>query len=178
MTIAFDLRYAIRLMAKKPLFTAAMVLTLGICIGAVTAVFSVVDATLLRPLPFPDPERLAQVVVSIQFRNAEGWQDNQDGATWEHFSKLAKTLDLTVYSGNTTSLNFTSGSESGYIRHQRVGAGFFRVFGIPPMTGREFTPEEDFPDGPPVAVLSYNMWRRAFGADENVVGRTVAIAGV
>src|SRR5216117_3889924 len=76
-----DLRHGIRLMAKKPLFAASMVLTLGICIGAVTAVFSVVDATLLRPLPYPEPERLAQLVLRSSFEGHNGLQSSQNGAT-------------------------------------------------------------------------------------------------
>src|SRR5262245_3781620 len=178
MTIAFDLRYAIRLMVKKPLSTAAMVVTLGVCIGAVTAVFSVVDATLLRPLPYPEPERLAQLVIRSHFEGGDGLQTYQNGATWEHFSRSATTIDLVVYRGGTDNLNFSSGGEAGYIRQQRVGSGFFRVFGIPPLIGREFTAEEDVANGPPVAVLSYGLWQRAFNGDQRILGRSVTIAGL
>src|SRR5437867_1584601 len=178
MRLPMDFRYGVRLMSKRPLFTAAMVLTLGVCIGAVTAVFSIVDATLLRPLPYPQPERLAQLVIRSQFDGRDGLQQFQNGATWEHFSKSVNTIDLAVYRGSTENLNFSSAGEAGYIRQQRVGAGFFRVFGISPFIGREFTPEEDAPNGPPAAVLSYNLWQRAFGSDASIVGRSVTIAGI
>lgn len=178
MSLPLNFRYAVRLMSRKPLFTAAMVLTLAVCIGAVTAVFSIVDATLLRPLAYPEPERLAQLVVRSYFEGREGLQQAQDGAAWEHFSKSATSIDFAVYSGGRENLNFSSGGEAGYIRQQRVGSGFFRVFGMPLTIGREFAPEEDVPNGPPVAILSYNLWQRTFGADRNIVGRSVTIAGL
>ena len=172
------IRYTFRQMSRKPLFTAAIVLTLGVCIGAVTAVFSIVDATLLRSLPYPEPARVAQVVVRTHYQGQEGLQQNQNGATWQQLSQAVKSMDLTVYSDNPENLNFSSDGKAGYIHRQRVGAGFFRVFGIPPFMGREFAPEEDIPGGPALAVLSYDFWQRAFGADAGIVNRNVAIAGV
>lgn len=177
MSFRHNVRYAVRLMGKKPFFTAAIVVTLGVCIGAVTAVFSIVDATLLRPLPYPEPERLAIVVIRFQSDRGDGLQQGQDGAAWEHFRNLPKTVDLAVYSDSYRGLNFSSGDQVGYIQQQRVGSGFFRVFGIPPMIGREFTPAEDVPNGPAVVILSHALWQRAFHADPSVVGRTATIAG-
>jgi len=160
------------------MFTAAIVLTLGVCIGALTAVVSIVDSTLLRPLPYPSPERLAQLVVRTQFEGREGLQNAQNGATWEFFSKSARTIDLAVYSSGTSNLNFSSGGKAGYVRQQRVGSGFFRVFGVPLLIGREFLREEDLPNGPPLAILSHGLWQRAFGSDRDVIGRKVEIAGI
>src|SRR5213593_2903841 len=97
MDLPLNFRFAFRLMFRNPLSTAAIVLTLGVCIGAVTAVFSVVDATLLRPLPYPEPERLAQVVIRSSFEGDTGLQSSQNGVTWEHFVKSVKTTDLAVY---------------------------------------------------------------------------------
>src|SRR5262245_54177882 len=172
-----NLRHAVRLMRMRPLFALAIVLTLAVCIGAVTAVFSIVDATLLRPLAFPEPDRLAVLVLRSQFENRSGIQQGQDGAAWEHFRNLPQTIDLAVYSDSYRGLNFSAGEQVGYIQQQRVGAGFFRVFGIPPIIGREFTPEEDVPNGPAVVVLSHSFWQRSFQADPGVVGRSVRIAG-
>src|SRR5262245_8801879 len=172
-----NVRYAIRLMGKKPLFTAAIILTLAVCIGAVTAVFSVVDATLLRPMPYPESDRLALLVVKSQFQNQSFLQTGQDGAAWEHFHSVPKTVDLAVYSDTYRGLNFSSGNQVAYIQQQRVGAGFFRVFGMPPMIGREFLPEEDVPNGPAVVILSHRLWERSFASDASVIGRTAQIAG-
>lgn len=177
MSFRQNVRYAVRLMGKKPFFTAAIVLTLGVCVGAVTAVFSIVDATLLRPLPYPDPERLAIVMTRFYSDRGDGLQEGQDGAAWEHFRNLPKTVDLAVYSDSYRGLNFSSGDQVGYINQQRVGSDFFRVFGISPMIGREFTPEEDVQNGPAVVILSHALWLRAFHADASVVGRTATIAG-
>jgi predicted permease len=176
--MSLAIRYTFRQMSRKPLFSASIVLTLGVCIGAVTAVFSIVDATLLRSLPYPEPARVAQVVVRTHYHGQEGLQQNQNGATWQQLSQAVKSMDLTVYSDNPENLNFSSDGKAGYIHRQRVGAGFFRVFGIPPFMGREFSPEEDIPGGPALAVLSYDFWQRAFGADAGIVNRNVAIAGV
>jgi hypothetical protein len=170
--------HPVRQMLRKPLFTAAILLTLGMCIGAVTAVLSIVDATLLRPLPYPEPGRLAQVVVRSTYNGQEGLQQNQRGATWQELSKSVNSVDLVVYNDNPDNLNFSSGGQAGYIHRQRVGAGFFRVFGITPFLGREFTPEEDIPLGPPLAILSYNLWQHAIGADPGIIDQSVAIAGV
>ena len=178
MSLPANICYAVRLLSRKPLFTAAMVLTFGVCIGAVTAVFSVIDATLLRPLPFPEPERLAQLVVRYSSVDGLELQNFQNGATWERFKESSRTTDFAVYRGGTENLNFSSGGSVGYIRRQRVSSGFFRVFGIDPFMGREFTPLEDVPNGPPVAILSHSLWQRALGADPNILGRRVAIAGV
>ena len=177
MSFPQNIRYAIRLMGKKPLFTAAIILTLAVCIGAVTAVFSIVDTTLLRPLPYPDSDRLALLVLRAQYQNQSGLQTGQDGAAWEHFRNVPKTVDLAVYSDTYRGLNFSSGNKVGYIQQQRVGAGFFRVFGMPPMIGREFLPEEDVPNGPAVVILSHGLWQRSFDSDPSVIGRTAQIAG-
>jgi predicted permease len=165
-------------MSKKPMFSIAIILTLGVCIGAVTAVFSIVDATLLRPLPFPEPERLGQLVIRSQYQGRNGLQSGQDGATWETFSRSSTSVEFAIYSGGFSNLNFASDGKATYIRQQRIGAGFFRVFGILPEIGREFTVEEDVPNGPPVAILSHGLWQRVFGADPAVIGRTVTIAGL
>ncbi len=177
MNLYRDVRYGIRLMGKRPLFSAAIILTLGVCIGAVTAVFSVVDATLLRPLPYPEPKRLFQVVLRSKFEGKSGLQHSQNGATWEVFHKSVKTIDLAVFSDSRTELNLSSGGDAAYVRQQRVSAGFFRVLGIPPSMGREFTTEEDIPNGPPVVILSHALWRRAFQGDPSVVGRGALIGG-
>jgi predicted permease len=177
MSFQQNVRHAVRMMFQKPLFTASIILTLGVCIGSVTAVFSVVNATLLRPLPYPEPERLGLVGVRSDYQGSSEYQAGNDGANWQLFSKNAKTLDLAVYSDSVRELNFSSAGQVEYIHLQRVGAGFFRVFGVQPTLGREFTAAEDVPNGPAVAVLSHPLWQRAFRGDPSVVGQAVMIAG-
>src|SRR5215475_3538445 len=154
------IKYAFRLIGSQPLFSFAVVLMLGVCIGAVTSVLSVVDATLLTPLPFPEPDRLVQLVIQSE-KTGEAVQDSQNGATWETFKRNAKTVDLAIERG-TDGVNFAVGNAASYITQRRVSAGFFRVVGVSPAIGREFSPEEDVPGGPPVVVIAYRLWVNAF----------------
>jgi hypothetical protein len=172
-----DARFALRVLRKSPVFTATAVLTLALGIGANATVFSMVDALLLRSLPYPEPERLA--VVSTVYRSPEGGggeQTSQDGHTWEALRDHAELSDLAV-SGYPTGVNLFAGGRAVHLEQQRVSAGFFRVLGVAPRIGREFAPEEDRPGGPAVALLSHGLWRSAFGGDPSIVGGTVLLAG-
>src|SRR5579864_446211 len=176
MNLAMDLRYAFRTLRRTPSVTAIIVLTLALCIGANTAIFSVVDATLLRPLPYPEPERLVQVARHYQGRGADGDGLGQTGRIWETVRDHATFLDSVVYAGSE-GVNFAAAGSVQYVQQERVGAGFFRVLGVEPLIGREFTREEDRQGGPAVTVLSYHLWKRIFNADPSVVGRPVTLRG-
>src|SRR6266566_3721124 len=143
-----DLRYAIRVLLKAPVFTITAVLTLALCIGANTAIFTVVDRVLLRPLPYPQPERLAQVVT--YFERSASNQGGQTGGIWEVLRDGVTSVDLATTSGGFGSIgvNMVVGTHAEYVAQQRVSAGFFRVLGVAPERGREFTAEEDRPNGP------------------------------
>jgi predicted permease len=171
--IARDLRYAVRVLRKSPTFTAAAVATLALCIGANTAIFSVVDAVLLRPLPYPHPERLAWV--------ARHYRDSTDalgenGRVWEAVRDNATYLDAAIF-GGTMGVNFAADGRVEYVQQQRVSAGFFRVLGIAPLIGREFSAGEDRPGGPAVTVLSYALWKRVFREDPSIVGKAITLRG-
>jgi predicted permease len=171
---ARDLRYAARMLRKSPTFTAAAVATLALCIGANTAIFSVVYAVLLRPLPYPHPERLAWV--ARHFRdNYEGLGEN--GQIWEAVRDNASYLDAAVFSDGSMGVNLASGGRVEYVKQQRVSAGFFRVLGVTPVIGREFSADEDRPGGPAVTVLSHALWKRIFREDPAVVGQAVTLRG-
>jgi predicted permease len=175
--IARDLRYAARVLRKSPTFTAAAVATLALCIGANTAIFSVVDAVLLRPLPYPHPERLFSVARHYHGKGSEGYQTNLWGAAWEAVRDNAAYVDAAGFSDGSMGVNFASGGRVEYVKQQRVSAGFFRVLGIAPLIGREFSADEDRKGGPAVTVLSYALWKRAFRADPSIVGQAVALRG-
>ena len=172
-----DIRYALRMMIKRPLFSLSIIVTLGVCIGAVAAVFSAVDATVLKALPYPNPERLAQIVVHMQVQGAPAINIGQDGNAWLGLKPGATLTDLAVTAGGTSGVNFTSGDHAEYIRQQRVSAGFFRVLGIMPIIGREFTEQEDVAGGPSLAILSNELWRRSFGSDPTIIGKKAMIGG-
>lgn len=176
-TIGRDLRFAVRMLSKSPGFTATAVLTLGLCIGANTAIFSVVDAVLLRPLPYPQPDRLAQVATVFRANGTESTEISQDGRTWETVRDHATSIDAAAYSDWPTGVNFAAQNKAEYLMQQRVGAGFFRVLGVPPMIGREFTPDEDRPGGARRTLLSCALWKRVFHGDRSVIGRDVTLRG-
>ncbi|MGA2735892.1 MAG: ABC transporter permease [Bryobacteraceae bacterium] len=172
-----DLRYAVRVLRKSPTFTVAAVTTLALCIGANTAIFSVVDAVLLRPLPYPHPERLFSVARHFQGKRADGYQENLWGGAWEAVRDHAAYVDAAVFSDGSMGVNFASGGRVEYVNQQRVSAGFFRVLGITPLIGHEFSADEDHSGGPAVTILSYALWNRAFHADPSIVGRAVDLRG-
>jgi predicted permease len=168
-----DLRYAGRVLRKSPGFAAIAIATLALGIGANTAVFSVVDAVLLRPLPYPQPERLSSVVT---YGNG-GMDNSEDGRTWELMRDHASHLDCAVFSDLPAEVNFSARGQVRYVRQQRVGAGFFRVLGVKPLYGREFTKAEDSVGGPAVAVLSYEVWKSVLNGDESAIDHTVVLRG-
>lgn len=172
-----DLRYAVRVLRRSPGFTLAVFATLSLCIGANTAIYSVVDAVLFRPLPYPEPDRLAQVVRTYRGGGAQDIETSQDGRTWELVRDNATYLDSAVYSGGRSGVNFAAHGSVQYVQQQRVSAGFFRVLGTAPGIGREFTAEEDRAGGPPVVILSDALWRRAFHGDPAVVGQAITLRG-
>lgn len=172
-----DLRYALRVLRKTPAFTFTAVATLAVVIGANTAVFSVADHVLLRSLPFPDADRLALVQTnrrSPAITEEEVWVD---GVMWEAVRDRIKGADRAVFVSGSGGVNFNLGNAAAFVKQQRVGAGFFRVLGVAPAQGREFSPDEDRPEGPRAAVLSDGLWRTAFGGDPTVVGQSIMLRG-
>ena len=166
-TLCQDLRYAFRLLRKAPGFTAVAVLSLAFGIGANSAMYSVVYAVLLRPLPYPEPERLVRVEQ----------RETQDQVSMpelefcaEHSSALASVAGAR---GPADGLLITD--HPVWIQAMPVTAGFFHTLGIALALGREFDPQETRPGGPLAMIVSHGLWQRAFGADPNVVGRSVTL---
>src|SRR5205823_11518545 len=170
-TMLQDLKFALRTLAKSPGFTAVVVLTLALGIGANTAIFSVVHGVLLTPLPYRDPSRLVVVweskgTSSHNVVNPANYMDWHDRAT--SFSGLA----LLSWAG----LTFT-GDEAERVQGRAVTPDFFGVLGAAPLLGRTFTAEESRPHSPRVIVLSEILWRRRFSADRTILGRAGPVAG-
>src|SRR5437763_7315429 len=171
-----DLRYAIRVLWKSPVFATAAILTLALCIGANTAIYTVVDRVLLRALPYPDPDRLVQVVTHFDRGGEEG--AGQTGATWELLRDGVPSMDLAAMAGGfSNGVNLVVNDRPEYVKQQRVSAGFFHVLGVLPAAGREFTTAEDVPTGPAVAVLSHGLWLRVFNGDAAAIGKSVTLRG-
>ena len=174
--VARDLRYAARVLRKSPTFTAAAVGTLALCIGANTAIFSVVDAVLLRPLPYPHAERLATIARHYAGSGSDTDGLQQNGTIWEAIRDHATDLDVAAYNGSM-GVNFVAGGHAEFVKQQRVSAGYFRVLGITPVIGREFSADEDRSGGPAVTVLGCAFWKRTFHSDPAIVGSTIHLRG-
>src|SRR5208282_1428328 len=142
-----DLRYAFRLIRQNWGFSLTVIAILALCIGANTAVLAVVNGAMLRPLPYPQPDRLTQIVARYHYEGEEGTVNNFNGATWEAVRDHAASLDSAVYSPGASGINLGVNGNGVYVKQQRVCAGFFRVLGVRPLIGREFTSDEDRPGG-------------------------------
>jgi predicted permease len=180
MPLAADARYAVRQLRRNPGFTFVVLATLCLCIGANTAIYSVLDAVVLRPLPYPEPDRLAMVVTANLRQGGEETDFSQTGALFEAVRDGAPGLESAAYASQT-GVNFIGPGlavrRPAYVQQQRVSAGFFRVLGVSPLIGREFSRKEDVPDGPPIAVLSYEFWQRALRGDRGIAGNTIKLRG-
>ena len=165
-----DLRYGARMLLKQPGFTFIAVLTLGLGIGANTAIFSIVNAVLLRPLPYPAPERL----VSLQERVSGGGfsPSYPNFADWRAQNTV---FDSMAAVRTNESFNFTGAGEPERLQGRLVSAEFFSTLGISPLLGRDFLAEDNRPSAAPAAILSYGFWQRRFGADESVVGKQLTL---
>jgi putative ABC transport system permease protein len=167
-----DLRYGARTLAKSRGFTLVAVLTLALGIGATTAIFSVVNAVLLRPLPYPDAGRL--VYVGQLYRSGIAGSGEPKFMFWREQARSFEAL--ACYSGyGGAGGNLSGGSEAEFVRGMRVSEDFFRALGVSPALGRAFTHEEDQPGGPAVAILSDALWHRSFGGDQTLIGKTVTL---
>ena len=169
---AQDLRHALQTLRRAPGFAAVAVLTLGLGIGANTALFSVVDAVLLRPLPFPDPERLVRVLSTV--RGSEAAVSPPDFADWRRMARSFSGMAAM----STASAALSGDGVAEQVPDAQVTADFFRVMGVTPARGRTFTSEELQPGQNRVAVVSDALWRRRYGSDAGLVGRTIRVDGM
>ena len=169
-----DLRYAGRMQLKNPAFTIVAVLALALGIGANTAIFSVVNSVLLRPLPYKDPEQLVMV-----------WEDASKFGYPHDTPTTANYVDWrdqnTVFEGMSAiadeSFNLTGTGDPERLEGRLVSANLFPLLGVDPQIGRTFTAAEDQPGSNKVALLSYALWQRRFGADNSIVGKTINLNG-
>jgi putative ABC transport system permease protein len=168
-TALLDIRYGTRALLRTPGFTLAALLTLALGIGANSAIFSVVNAVLLKPIPYADPDRIVQM-----FRNNRGLQAGLDARRFQFYQEQMKSFEaLTAWRG--TAFNMFTGQIAEYLPALAVSKEYFRVFGGTPVHGRTFAPEEDLPNGPDVVILTHGLWRRSFGSNPSVVGTTVSL---
>jgi predicted permease len=173
-TFAQDFRYAFRMLAKSPGLAFIIVLSLAIGIGANSAIFSVVDALLLRPLPYPEPERLAAL-----------WLHSPGIGIFKDWPSPGQFIDLQTQNhsfeemsiSRLTSFTLTGFDQPEQVDGMRTSSSLLHMLGAKPLIGRLLLPEEDKPGKQPVAILSYGLWRRRFNSDPNVLGRSITLNG-
>ncbi|HLW54538.1 MAG TPA: ADOP family duplicated permease [Candidatus Angelobacter sp.] len=176
-----DARIAVRQLLRNPGFTLVVGFTLVLAIGLNTAVFTVVNALLLRPLPYLKPERLGAVITHFQGANQHGQtvasdDDSIDGETWELIRDNVTSVRPAVWSG-VKGVNLQTSTSVQYVREQRVSARYFEVLGTRVLIGRSFSENEDRPHGPKAVVLSYHLWMSLFSSDPQIVGQTIHLKG-
>jgi putative ABC transport system permease protein len=166
-----DVRHSCRTLIKNPGFAGVAILALALGIGANTAIFSVIDHVLLRPLPFPDSERIMSV--QRHFPNGDGQSVSipkfMAWRTSHAFQSMA------AYDFGSVGLKLGSGDRPNPVNAMHATASFFDVFGVQPIFGRTFSPQEDLPHGGRVAVLTYNVWKDRLGADREIAGKTILL---
>jgi len=181
-----DLGFALRQLTAAPGFCLAVVVTLALGIGVNTTVFSMLDAFLLRKLPYPQPERIAALVKHLDgvdpktgHINSEE-DDSFEGSEWQIVKQSVDTVTFASW-GGTSGVNLKAGANTNaavrYVRNSRVSAAYFSVLGIPMHLGRSFSEDEDRPNGPPAVILSDRLWKSTFHADENLIGKSILLKG-
>jgi putative ABC transport system permease protein len=167
-----DLRYALRLTTRRPGFSALIVVTLALGVGATTAIFSAVYPILFAPLPYPQADR----VVVVWERDLDGTESNVGYATFSDVARLSRSFTAVAAAGYWTPV-ITGGTAPERLSGQKVSSGFFRVLGVAPALGRDFLAAEDRPGADLVVILSDGLWRRRFGGDSTLVGRQIDLSG-
>ena len=167
-TFCQDLRFSYRLLLKNPGFTLIAILTLGLGIGANTAIFSIVNAVLLRPFPYQAPEQLVMIGEgvargSVSYPNFADWKDDR------------KAFESTSAVRANENFNLTGAGEPERLQGRLVSAEFLSTLGVKPFLGRDFLIQDDQPGASPTAILSYGLWSRRFGGDQSVIGKQITL---
>lgn len=169
-TLIQDLKFAARTLLRRPAFVAVAVITMALGIGANTAIFSVVNGVLLKPLPYPNPDRL-MVLAETSKEVPETAVSYPDYLDWRAQSTVFEDIAVRMPAGFV----FTGDGEPERIVGRWVSASFFPTLGIQPQIGRAFTEQEESPSAERVVVLGYGLWQRRYGGDETVIGRGIRI---
>src|SRR5579864_7870636 len=169
-----DLKHAFRLLRQAPGFTLTAITVIALGIGANTAIFSVVNSVLLKPLPYPEPDR----IVTLGASSPQGSFFVASPTKYNAWRQMTQVFDdIAAYDFGGPGVNITGGDRPEQVKGIHVSHEFFRLFGVPVTLGRGFTQQEDMPEGGKVVVLSNGLWQRRFGGDPNIVGKTMGLGG-
>jgi len=171
-----NLRFAARQLRRNPGFTVAVVITLALSIGANTAIFSLVNALMLKSLPYAHSERMGTFYARVTGPGASDERTGIDGEKWELLRDNVPAL-MPAVSGGTSGVNLKAGSRVEYIHEGRVSAHYLDVLAVQPLLGRNFSEDEDRPHGPKAAILSYSLWHSVFGSNPNILGQAILLKG-
>jgi predicted permease len=172
-----DARYGWRQLLRNPGFTAAVVVTLALSIGANTAIFSIVNALMLKSLPYPEPQRIGTIFWRVEGPKPFDGLNDIDGEQWELLRDNVRSVLGAVASSISSGINLQAGRTVQYVHAGRISAHYFEVLGIHPLLGRSFTEDEDRPHGPHAVILSNGLWRTTFHADSHLIGQTIDLKG-
>lgn len=170
-TLLADVRHSLRVLIKSPGFTIVAVLALALGIGANTAIFSVINRVLLAPLPFPESERIMQL--ERKFPNGNG--QSVSIPKFMAWRKSQSFQAMAAYDSGGVSLNLGTGDRPNPVNGMHVTSDFFKVFGVAPILGRTFTPEEDLPNAGRFVVLTFGLWKNRLAGNRDIVGRTITL---
>jgi predicted permease len=172
-----DIHYGLRQFWRNPGFTVTVVLTLALSVGANTAIFSLVNALLLKSLPYARPDRMGSIYTRITGPIFTEERHHLDGEQWELLRDNVPALISAVSSTRVSGVNLQAGSRVQYLQAGRISAHYLDVLAVRPIIGRNFSADEDRPHGPNTAILSYGVWQKTFGADNNILGRSILLKG-
>ncbi|MGA2851420.1 MAG: ABC transporter permease [Terracidiphilus sp.] len=172
-----NVRFALRQLGRNRGFAFTVIFTLALSIGANTAIFSIVNALMLRNLPYPQPERMGAIFARIQGSEPFDGRTWIDGEQWELLRDNAPSLVSAVSGGLASGVNLKAGERVEYLHAGRISAHYLDVLGIQPVAGRNFSEVEDRPHGPKTVIVSYSLWRNTFAADRNLLGQTILLKG-
>jgi predicted permease len=172
-----NLKFAVRQLRRNSGFTFTVIFTLALSIGANTAIFSIVNALMLKSLPYPHPDRVGAIFAKIQGANNSGDRRWIDGAQWETLRDNVPSVIPGLAGGMASGVNLQAGDRALYVQSARISEHYLDVLGIRPLLGRSFSADEDRPNGPKAAVLSYKLWHDTFGGDRALIGQAIHLKG-
>ena len=172
-----NLRLAARQLRRYPGFSLTVILTLALSIGANTAIFSIVNALMLKSLPYSHAERMGTIYTRVTGSRASDARHKLNGEQWELLRDNVPSLISAVSGPRASGINLRAGSHAQYVFAGRISGHYFDVFGVHPVLGRNFSEDEDRPHGAKTTILSYNLWRSALGADPNILGQAILLKG-